>query len=124
MTTATDEKQTDDKPSFNPFEAIAQVINLLAAIARSVARRPRPFREICAANSRCGSQMTAGILRSVHNPTSAALQVTLSDGTNAAVVVYNGLLAAGSSAPVYMAFYDGLYCSAGSGAVVGGTFNA
>lgn len=114
----------DDRPRF--WGALGNVVHLLGQIARSVARREHNFREVCASgnNGRIGSQLVAGVLRTVHNPTTGALLVTLSDGTNGAVVVFSATLTAGESRPLFLAFKDGLYCVAGNGAVVGGTFDA
>ena len=120
---------TEDKPvAFLHGDAlmggVAVMVGLLKSIAGAVAQRTRPFREVCATNTRCGSQLTSGVLRCAHNPTTADVLLQLADGTNGSVMVYNGPLAPGESRALHIAFYDGLYCVQGNGIILGGDFNA
>lgn len=117
------QEHDDDRPRF--WGALGNIIHALHAIAKAVQRREQQFREVVATNAqRIGPQLTAGVLRSVHNPTAAALLVSISDGSNAQVLVFSATLPAGAVVPCYQPFKDGLYGVAGAGAILGGTFDA
>ena len=68
-------------------------------------------------SQRLGGTKQPGVVRCVHNPSAAAVTLTITDGmaTSAAPALFNAQLAAGESREVFLPFGDELVASSGTG---------
>lgn len=96
---------------------------LLAGVHHELRRRPQSFDLDAVTGKFATPQDARGTVRMVHNPTTAPVLLTMTNGSSGPPR-FNATLAAGESREVYVHFNSGLFCAAGAGCVLGGEYDA